>query len=186
MSSSDKNTRPYRIPMNWDAFKERDVPVNVELISPAAEVASLLQGIGSMLSDTQQCIDDARDADLQALACQGVLVVQLASALEFHESEFNENSLQKTFRHFRVIKDQMLEAIEQAGLQVFVPLGEEFDKIADDVHVVGWRHNEAFESEQVVEVIEPIVRKNGRLIHMGRVVMGAPSSGSDQASMSPD
>lgn len=181
MSSSDESVQPDKAALHWDAFEERNVPVEVELVSPAAEAAALLQRVASVVLNAQQGIEEAKNADLQALARQAVLIVQFASALELHKAEFERQSLQKCYRHFRILKDQMLEAIEKAGLQVVIPLGEGFDSIADDVHVIGWRHDTAFESEQVIEVIEPVVRHNERLIHMGRVVMGAPRPLSDEA-----
>jgi molecular chaperone GrpE (heat shock protein) len=101
-------------------------------------------------------------------------VVQLAAALDIYESVLTQASLGKVHRHLRIIKDQMLSALEKAGLEVNIPVGKPFNEVANVVHVDGWRHHADFLSEVVAEVIEPIVTYRGRLVRMGRVVMGAP------------
>ncbi len=116
---------------------------------------------------------------LEALAQQAVFVVQMESALAQYESALAQGTLKRIHRHFRVLKDQMMDALKQAGLEVIVPLGKSFEEAADWVHVQGWRHHKDFPSELVAEVLEPVVIYQGRLIRQGRVIMGAPSEGSE-------
>jgi hypothetical protein len=80
-----------------------------------------------------------------------------------------------------VLKDQMLDALRASGLEVDVPLGEAFERVADAVHVDGWRHESRFNAEVVAEVSEPIVRAGGVLVRLGRVVMGAPTEQASSA-----
>jgi hypothetical protein len=160
----------------WDAFTVRDVPEGPELVSPASEVAALLQRYHADLARARDEIAAASRAGLESLAEQAVLVVQLAAALERYESLLQQASLGLVHRHLRVLKDQMMSAIAAAGLEIVVPLGRPFDEVADRVHVDGWRHREEFAAEVVAEVVEPIVMSGGALVRAGRVVMGAPAS----------
>jgi molecular chaperone GrpE (heat shock protein) len=167
MSSSDKFP-------DWSVFSERHVPFDVELLSPASEVTALLQRYWTDMNKMRQEIESLRSEGLNASAQQAVYVVQLAAALDIYESVLTQASLGKVHRHLRIIKDQMLSALEKAGLEVNIPVGKPFNEVANVVHVDGWRHHADFLSEVVAEVIEPIVTYRGRLVRMGRVVMGAP------------
>ena len=159
---------------DWSLFKEREVPFEVELLSPASEVAALLQRYRTDVDAAEQNVEGVRNEGLAGLAQQAVFVIQLAAALDRYESDLKQASLTRVHRHLRVLKDQMLDALSSAGLEVVIPIGKPFDEVADSVHVEGWRHHEDFSSEVVAEVLEPIVKYRGALVRLGRVVMGAP------------
>lgn len=167
MSSSDKFP-------DWSVFPEREVPFDVELLSPALEMAAVLQRYRSDLDAAQQKVETVHRNGLLQLAQQAVFVIQLAAALDRYRADLKQASLDKVHKHLRVLKDQMLDALKQAGLEIDIPTGKSFDEVADLVDVEGWRHHEDFSSEVVAEMLEPIVTHRGKLIRPGRVVMGAP------------
>lgn len=167
MSSLDK------LP-DWSAFSKREVPFDVELLSPASEAAALLQRSQVALDEAWKEVDNVRKEGLEALAQQAVLVVQLAAVLERYAPEYAQASMTKAYRSLRIIKDQMLDELQRAGLEIVVPHGKAFDEIAHLANIDGWRHHESFSAEVVAEVIEPIVTYRGELVRLGRVVMGAP------------
>ena len=169
MSSSDE-------PYGWQAFVERGGPVEVEILSPASEMAALLQRYRADVDEACRNTAEARHQGLLALAEQAVFVFQLERALERYQAGFEEASQVKAFRHLRVLKDQMLDALSASGLGVEDPLGQSFDAIADAVHVEGWRHCSDFASEEVAETLEPVIthRTTHTTLRLGRVIMGAP------------
>jgi len=166
MSSSDELT--------WATFRERPEPPPGELLSPASEIAALLQRYRNDL-DSQRTADQAALADAQgAAADQAVLVFHLAAVLGRDEGAFADAGLTRLHRQLNALRHQMAQAIERTGLRVVDPTGQAFDDVADLVHVIGWRHGPEFAGEVVAETIEPIVRHETELVRPGRVVMGAP------------
>jgi molecular chaperone GrpE (heat shock protein) len=169
MSSSDE------LP-DWSVFSERDLPEAIELLSPASELAAILQLFQANLSAEKNAAEDIRHEGLKILAQQAVFIVQLEAALERHKPKFEQASLNKVYRSLRIIKDQMLDGLKVAGLNIVIPQGQRFDDVADSVSVVGWKFSEDFPAEVVAEVLEPIVFYGDRLVHPGLVVMGAPKT----------
>ena len=166
MSSSDKFP-------DWSIFSEREVPADIEWLSPISEVATLLQASHTALNTKQQALEDTRQEGLAALAQQAVFIFQLETRLNQYKSKFEEAALTKVYRSLRIIKDQMLDALRNVGLEIINPLGKSFDEVADLVTVVGWRHDASFTMESVVEVLEPIICKGNTVIRSGSVMMGA-------------
>jgi hypothetical protein len=167
MSSSDK------LP-DWSLFSKRQVLIDVDLLSPASEIVSLLQKYSCEMEKAKQETESVRREWLNVVAQQAVFAVQLESALKRYEPLLAQASLGRIYKHIRIIKDQMLDDIKNAGLEVSIPIGKTFNEVSDNVSVDGWVHNEKFTSEVVADVIEPIVFVNGKLLRAGRVVMGAP------------
>lgn len=166
MSSSDELT--------WTAFQERPEPPTSELLSPASEVAALLQRYQNDLAE-QKATDQAALADAHSAAAdQATLVFHLAAVLGRDEAAFADAGLTRVHRRLNALRHQMAQAIERTGLRVVDPTGQAFDEVADLVHVIGWRHGPEFAGEVVAETIEPIVRNDTELVRPGRVVMGAP------------
>ena len=159
---------------DWDVFSEREVPFDVELLSPASEMLSVLQRSHTALADARQAVEDVRGEYLSALALQAVLVVQLGAALDRYAPDYTQASLVKVHRALRIVKDKMLDELGRAGLEIVIPMGKPFDEVVHLVNVEGWRHHENFSSEVVAEVVEPIVTCGGVVLRLGRVVMGAP------------
>jgi hypothetical protein len=176
MSSSDKFP-------DWSVFSKRPVPFDVELLSPASEMAVLLQKYLTDMNNMQKEIESFHNEGVDAAAQQAVYATQLASALDMYESLITETPLKRVHRHLRIIKDQMLSALENTGFKIDNPIGKPFDDIADRVYVDGWRHQVDFTSEVVAEVIEPIVIYRGKLVRRGRVVMGAPQEKAEDLTM---
>jgi hypothetical protein len=159
---------------DWSAFAERPVLEEPGLLSPASEMAAVLQQYHADLEAVRQDVEAVRRDGLTALARQASFVVQLAAALTRYESIIAQASLKPVHRHLRVIKDQMLDALREAGLEIVEPLGKPYREVSELVQVEGWRHHADFASEVVAEALEPIVSFRGVLVRPGRVVMGAP------------
>lgn len=160
--------------VDWESFSLREIPFEVDLFSPAAEMAACMQRIVQDVSAIRQEVSSTREKGLSALAQQATLVFQFEAVLELYKNELTDATLKKVHRHFRVLKDQMRDALKQASIEVEDPIGASYDEVAETVEVIGWRFHEDFDKEVVAEVQEPIVKSNGVLIRAGRVVMGAP------------
>jgi hypothetical protein len=159
---------------DWSLFSEREVPFEVDLLSPASEMAAALQQSVSSVRAAREETEGVRSDSLSMLAKQAVLVVQMDKALAMYENDVQKDSMTKIHRHLRILKDQMFDALKKAGLEIVVPFGQSFEEVSESVHVQGWRHGEQYQAEIVAEVLEPSVWYCGRLVHLGRVIMGAP------------
>lgn len=159
---------------SWDIFSEREVPEEVQMLSPVSEIVAILQLCQSNSDQAQKSFENTLNDNLAVLSKQAIFVAQFALSLEKHRPKFEQASLNKVYRSLRIIKDQMLSALQEFGLEIIIPQGMRFDEVADSVRVIGWKHEETFTEETVVEVLEPIIRYNNRLLHQGLVVMGAP------------
>lgn len=167
MSPSDEG-------LGWHLFDEREAGRTVELRSPAAELATVLQQHRADLDAARAEVAAAQRAGIGALARQAVLAVQLEAALAHYEPDLQAASLGKAVRHLLVLKDQMLDELAGAGVELVRLAGRPYDEIAGLVEVEGWLHRDDLESEVVVEELAPAVRREGELVLLGRVVMGAP------------
>jgi molecular chaperone GrpE (heat shock protein) len=85
----------------------------------------------------------------------------------------------RAHQQLRIVRDRMLAALEDAGLEVVDPEGRPFDDVVDLVDVIGWRHGPQFPAQVVAETIEPIVLHDNALVRTGRVIMGGPEENSD-------
>jgi hypothetical protein len=157
-----------------DIRRERPEPLPGELLSPASEMAALLQRYQNDLAE-RRAADQAALADAHSAAAdQAVLVFHLAAVLGRDETVFAGAGLTRVHRQLNALRNQMAQAIERSGLRVVDPTGQAFDEVADLVHVIGWRHGPEFAGEVVAETIEPIVCHETELVRPGRVVMGSP------------
>ncbi|HVB25183.1 MAG TPA: nucleotide exchange factor GrpE [Ktedonobacteraceae bacterium] len=171
---------------DWSLFTERDVPEEVHLLSPVSEMVATLQLCQTNLDEMQKTIENVRSEGLMVLAQQAIFAAQLEFALERSKLKLEQANLSKVYRSLRIIKDQMLTALQDANLKIIIPQGKKFDEIADFVQVVGWKHQEEFTEEVVAEVIEPIVFYNNQLLKQGIVVMGAPLAQADKTPIGTD
>jgi molecular chaperone GrpE (heat shock protein) len=158
---------------DWSVFTERAVPP-FDIFSPASEITALLQRYRADLDMAQEHTESVRREGLEALAQQAVFAVQLEFALERYKPQFEQASLNKVYRSLRIVKDQMLDALRNAGITIIVPQGKSFDEVSAYVNVVGWKHSQEFTEEVVAEVLQPIVLYHTTIIRLGQVVMGAP------------
>src|SRR5262249_28216692 len=115
-----------------------------------------------------------QSAAIAALAQQAVFVFHLSILLERAERNQTETFPARNFRSLRIIKDQMLTALNNFGIAIENPHGRTYREVADNVEIQGWRHHHDFVTEVVAEVREPIITFAGKLVHPGRVIMGAP------------
>jgi hypothetical protein len=166
---------------DWKAFRKREeVFLDTELLTPAAEMASIMGRYQAARLQAQQVAEEERQQLLDLLARQAVLVTHFGFMLERYELAFSQqqplgvSTLSKAYRSLRIVKAQMLDALQSKGLEIEVPIGKSYDQVDEVVNIEGWRHHKDYTSELVVEVIEPIVRYKGGLIQRGRVLMGAP------------
>jgi len=169
MSSSDEL-------YTWDAFASREEVSAEPVFSPEAALEALLQRYRRDLDAARAEADEARAAGVAALGQQAVYVVQLAEALERYAPQLQAANLGKAYVHIRLFKSQMLDALRDAGLEIEVPLRRPLRELAADVNIHGFRHLPGSTEEIVAEVLEPIVRQGTKLIHSGRVIVGAPNA----------
>ncbi|MCD6486969.1 MAG: nucleotide exchange factor GrpE [Syntrophobacterales bacterium] len=176
MSSSDKFP-------DWDVFTERPVPEDFELLSPASEVASDLQKIYQKMNDVKSETDKVRREGIEPLVQQAIFVYKFEVALEMYEAELQKISQPKSdvYRHLRVLKDQMIEALASSDVELISPVGEPFENVVDYVDMVHWRYHEDYTSEIVVEVLEPIIKFRGDVVKLARLVIGAPLGPEDKS-----
>lgn len=178
---------------DWNVFTPRDEGLsNVEFISPAAEVASLLGKRHANQQRTQQNNEAEHQQLLELLAQQAVLAVKFLFLLERYEATFTQAGTQETqphlnkaYRSLRILKDQMLAMLHNHGVNIDIPRGRPYDEVMNVVNIESWSHGPQYTAEVVVEVIDPIVFYQGKLLHRGSVVMGAPL-GTDHVSTSYD
>ncbi|GHO66893.1 hypothetical protein KSC_057850 [Ktedonobacter sp. SOSP1-52] len=176
---------------DWSIFKEREaLPLEYELLSPAAEVAALLRVHYASLTEGRRAEAEAFQTSFAALAEQAVLVAQLEMLLQRSSSSFSssdqgsrlqgrQETLPRLYKSLCIIKDQMLEALTSAGIEIEFPLGKSYEEVADFVEIEHWRHQQHLTEEIVIDVYEPIIRmlqahQGPVLVRAGRVVMGAP------------
>ena len=164
---------------DWQAFSERELPelpfdVAADLLSPAMEISAALQHSSQVLLEVQRKANEQQGSALAALAQQAVFVFALSSALERAENSQEEPFEKGGFRSLRIIKDQMLTALNGFGVTIENPLGKAYHEVADNIEILGWRHHSDFATEVVAEVREPIITCAGRLVRPGSVIMGAP------------
>lgn len=169
MSSSDKFP-------DWSVFKEREVPPTFgaeELLSPALAVSAALQRSSIELAETRKRVHHEHDASGEALAQQAVYVFRMASLLDRCAPNLTKTSLRQFYHPLRIVKDQMLEALRDVGIEIEDPHGKSFEEVDGRVDMQ-WRQDQDFSTEIVAEVQEPIVMYHGNLVRKGRVIMGGP------------
>lgn len=172
MSSSADAT-----PLDWSAFHSRPVDKPIELVSPASELGAALQRCRRDLTAERVAAADAAATARAEAAEQAALVFRLSAVLRQHNQAMVDAGLKVASRTLRVLRDQMLSALDRAGLTVVDPVGRPYDDVATAVDVAGWRHGPDFHDEVVAETVEPIIRHGAEVVRLGRVIMGAPTLG---------
>lgn len=161
-------------PYGWDAFGERDAPADMELRSPAMELAQVLQRQQSALNTERGRSRTAVDEALAVAFDQAELVAKLGFSLAGRKAALEEAGLGKVHDELRIWKDAMLDALSRGGVTVEDPTGRPLAEVADRVEVHDWEHDARFTAEVVARTEEPIVLHNGAVVRPGRVTMGAP------------
>lgn len=161
---------------SWVEFAERAVP-EFEPHSPATELASVLQRYRADLEAAARAGAEGRVQGLRALAEQAVLATELAKQLDQHPPRPSDEPFGILHAALRALTDRMLAQIEHAGLEIVPLRGAPAAAVAELAEVDSWRYDDRYASERVIEELEVAVLHFGRPLRLGRVVMGAPSSG---------
>jgi hypothetical protein len=169
-------------PLTWADFDEHPA-TEVELRSPAAELAAVLQRYRADLDAAARAGSEGRAEGLRALAEQAVLAVELEGLLELQQSA-RGLSLECLHSALRSLKDRMLAHVASSGLEVVRLYGVLGEDVAESVQVDQWRYDDDYATEVVVEELEVAVRLDGVPLRRGRVVMGAPREGQPTAMVS--
>lgn len=159
-------------PLTWADFDEQPA-TEVELRSPAAELAAVLRRYREDLDAAARAGSDGRAQGLRALADQAVLAVELEGLLELQQSARGA-SLERLHGALRSLKDRMLAHVASSGLEIVRLHGARGGDVADSVQVDQWRYDDGCAVQVVVEELEVAVRLDGVPLRRGRVVMGAP------------
>jgi hypothetical protein len=170
-------------PFGWDAFTERPAAARLELGSPAAELASLLQRYRSAVNVERGKARAAADDALAVAAEQAVLTTRLDAALARHRAALDEAGLGRIHRELRVLKDQMIDALRDGGVTTEDPAGRPLEKVADRIEVIGWRHGSQYPAEVVAETHDAIVWYREAVLRPGQVTMGAPPAPAEDESL---
>lgn len=178
MSSSAECSEEF----GWAAFADRPAGLaDVDLRSPARELAAVLQRYQRDLEAERAVGKQAVEDVLSTVAAQAVLVFRLGVVLEQSADRLREVDMDPVRKQLSIVRNQMLDALGKAGIMVVDPLGRRFEEAEAQVEVVGWRHGADFVDEVVAETIEPIVLHDETVIHHGRVIMGAPQNSEERA-----
>ena len=132
----------------WADFDERPA-AELELRSPASEIAAVLQRSRADLDSAARAGAASRAEGLRALAEQAVLAVELEKVLDGHVAACRDDAaLERLHPALAAVKDRMLAEIAAAGLEVVRPRGD-------------------------VDELEVGVRLDGMPLRMGRTGTGA-------------
>lgn len=159
-------------PLTWADFDEQPA-TEVELRSPAAELATVLQRYRADLDEAARAGSEGRAQGLRALADQAVLAVELERLLELQQSG-RDVSPERMHGALWSLKDRMLAHVASSGLEIVRLRGAFGGDVAESVEVEQWRYDDGCAVEVVVEELEVAVRLDGVPLRRGRVVMGAP------------
>lgn len=178
MSSSAERDEQF----GWSAFAPRPAdPTKVELVSPVRELAAVLRHYRHDLDAERAAGHAAVERVLAIAATQAALLYRLGVVLDEGADRLREAGVDDVRKQLSIVRNQMLDALAKSGLTVVDPVGRAFDEAQAQVEVVGWRHGSEYPDEVVAETIEPIVLHEQTVIHHGRVIMGAPQNGEEQA-----
>jgi hypothetical protein len=169
-------------PLGWDAFAQREVPpVAGDFISPEGELISLLQRQEQELrrSHEQAAADTARVREV--VFGLAVFAGRLDQLTANAEDPMTAQGLRPLHRQFRVLKDQMLQALTDGGVEVRDPTGLPARQVMDWADVTGWVQRAEFTEEVVAQTHEQAVFHGGAVVRLASVVMGAPQPAGEAA-----
>jgi hypothetical protein len=162
-------------PLDWSEFPARDVAVDTDgFYSPGSELAALAKGY-------DQALREERDRSVETVIAARKTIVRLAVFAGRLDQLLSEalapmaaQGLQETHDPLRVLKDMILQALREDGVEIRDPVGLPRPEVADWVDVDSWVHRETFEREEVAQTQECAVFQDGVPVHLARVIMGAP------------
>ena len=90
------------------------------------------------------------------------------------ESREPKPEMQRVFRHIEAIQD----ALKEIGVETIDHTGQLFDT-GSAVKVVTSEKRAGLAREEIIETLKPTVRRDGRLLQQGEVVVGEPEEKND-------
>ena len=156
-------------------YQHRELPKDYALLSPAAEVAALLKEYSAEKQKLKaELAEHEKDFD-RLLALITDLAYLFDDAIARSQPTLEEHGLKRMHRELRVLKDKLIQTLQEGGYTWRNPLGERFEgDLPELVNVDGWRYGPEYLENSVAQVREPIILKNGVPIKEGSVVVGAP------------
>lgn len=167
----------------WSLFAEREeVKLDVDLISPAAAMAALLQFQQQALQEVRRAGENEHMAWVRAIAALAVQVGRIemllsnysAASAALSEERGGQTPLVKFYRSVRIVKDQMIELLRNHGIEIMIPLGKTYEEVANNVQIDSWKYHADYTVEVIAEVLEAGVVVRGEVVQQARVIMGAP------------
>lgn len=156
-------------------YRHRELPKDYALLSPAAEVAGLLKEHSTEKQRRKEEFAELEKDFDHLLAQITDMAYLLDEAIVRFQPALEEHGLKRMYRELRVLKDKLIQTLQDAGYTWRNPLGEPFDgDLPELVSVDGWRYAPEYQENRVAQVREPIILKNGSPIKEGSVVVGAP------------
>ncbi|MZD05942.1 hypothetical protein GTW43_12715 [Streptomyces sp. SID5785] len=163
--------------LDWAAFAERPLPeggADERVVAPQAELAAVLQrrheDLSAVRGDAARAASGARDT-VYDLA---VLVGRFDQLVAACAADLEDSGRSRLHRRLRILKEQMLQTLRDADVEVRDPLGLPAADVADWADPIGWRHGPQFTEETVAQTDEPAVFHAGAVVRLARVFMGSP------------
>jgi hypothetical protein len=158
--------------LSWSDFPARAVPdIDGEFVSLESELASL----------RQHCEDNLRRAREQAVAAVAevrAVIFDLAVHVGRLDQLLTEESVPgqdpEALRKLDVLKNQMLQTLGEAGVELRDPRGLAADEVMNWVEVAEWVPGPEYEAEVVAATEQAAVLQDGVPVRLARVVMGTP------------
>ncbi|MBK8099465.1 MAG: hypothetical protein IPK26_20340 [Planctomycetes bacterium] len=142
--------------------------------APAHELAAALQACHEAITAEQA---KAAAAERDLLACVAELAMlggRLERALAEVGPALQTAGLERVCARLQMLVGAQRAAVARAGIETPDLRERTYDEVAELVTVESWREDARFSSEVVAEVLDPTVLRAGRLLRLGRVVMGCP------------
>ncbi len=173
-------------PLDWQEFPAREVSVEVDgFYSPGSELLALAKGYDQALREERERAVETVAAARKVIVRLAVLAGRLDQLLSDALEPMASRGLQDRHDPLRVLKDMMLQALREDGVEVRDPIGLPRQEVGDWVDVDSWVHGEDFDREMVAQTQECAVFQDGVPVHLAHVIMGAPID-DDSGSRAPD
>jgi molecular chaperone GrpE len=175
--SAAEPPRPAAAGVDETSFADAEAPPASELKFGQPEVDALTAERDKYLGLAQRAQADfdnyrkrmARENAAAAERGAAKLVKELLPALDHFELALKSAGDDEVSKGFALIREELVAALERAGVQQFSPVGEPFDPAEHEAMVQ--RPAEGAESGTVVEVYQQGYRINGTVLRPARVVV---------------
>lgn len=158
-------------------YRHRELPTNYTPPTPKEKVTALLREHDDEKQEWKRELAGQEKQHDRLLAKVTSLAYLLDEAVSRFQEPLEEKGLKRTYRELRVLKDKLVQTLQEAGYTWRDPLGERFEgDLPELVSVDGWRYGPDYEHECVAHVREPIILRDEAPIREGSVIVGAPES----------